>query len=201
MNVLSPLRLAARPNVPTHRRVARTIVGAALAASTMTGCKKPTAPPVVVHSALADSADQVMFGMRTILTNRGVRQAELLADTAFTFEEGSRLELRVLNSTFYTSTGIKNATLTSLQGTYNSRAAVLEARGNVAVVTEDGRHLTTPQLRYDQTRNEISSDSAFTLLQPGKMISGVGFTSDPNLLNVKVLSHASAATSVQVPPK
>jgi hypothetical protein len=62
----------------------------------------------------------------------------------------------------------------------------MEARGNVVVVTEDGRRLTTEQLRYDQIRNEISSDSAFVLTEPGRRLEGVGFTSDPNMNNVRV---------------
>jgi hypothetical protein len=62
----------------------------------------------------------------------------------------------------------------------------MEARGNVIVVSEDGRRLTTEQMRYDQARNEISSDSAFILTEPGRRLEGVGFVSDPQMNNVRV---------------
>lgn len=145
-----------------------------------------TAPPRVTGSPMADSADQMMFGISTLLTDRGVLNAELESDTAFFFDENTRVELRVVKLTFYTRTGERNSVLTSREGTYNTRQSRMEARGNVVVVSEDGRRLTTEQLRYDQGRNEISSDSAFVLTEPGRRLEGVGFTSDPNMNNVRV---------------
>jgi LPS export ABC transporter protein LptC len=145
-----------------------------------------TAPPRVSGSPMADSADQMMFGVSTLLTDRGVLNAELEADTAFFFDENTRIELRVIKLTFYTRTGERNSVLTGREGTYNTRQSRMEARGNVVVVSEDGRRLTTEQLRYDQVRNEISSDSAFVLTEPGRRLEGIGFTSDPNMNNVRV---------------
>jgi LPS export ABC transporter protein LptC len=145
-----------------------------------------TAPPRVTGSPMADSADQMMFGISTLLTDRGVLNAELESDTAFFFDENTRIELRGVKLTFYTRTGERNSVLTGREGTYNTRQSRMEARGNVVVVTEDGRRLTTEQLRYDQIRNEISSDSAFVLTEAGRRLEGVGFTSDPNMNNVRV---------------
>ena len=145
-----------------------------------------TAPPRVTGSPMADSADQLMFGISTLLTDRGVLNAQLQADTAFFFDENTRIELRGVKLTFYTRTGVRNSVLTSREGTYNTRQSRMEARGNVVVVSEDGRRLTSEQLRYDQVRNEISSDSAFVLTEPGRRLEGIGFTSDPNMNNVRV---------------
>jgi LPS export ABC transporter protein LptC len=145
-----------------------------------------TAPPRATGSPLIDSADQMMFGISTLLTDRGVRNAELQADTAFFFDENTRIELRGVKLTFHTRTGERNSVLTSREGTYNTRQSRMEARGNVVVVSEDGRRLTSEQLRYDQVRNEISSDSAFVLTEPGRRLEGIGFTSDPNMNNVRV---------------
>ncbi|MDQ4080020.1 MAG: LPS export ABC transporter periplasmic protein LptC [Gemmatimonadota bacterium] len=161
------------------------------------GCSEGTAPPPISRSPLADSADQLMFGIETLLTDRGVLNARLEADTAFFFDENTRIELRGVHLTFYTRTGERNSVLTSREGTYNMRQSKMEARGNVVVVSEDGRRLTSEQLRYDQTRNEISSDSAFVLTEPDRRIEGIGFTSDPNMNNVRVhrLIEGSGAVS------
>ncbi len=146
-----------------------------------------TAPPQGGDSPLTCvDCDQIMFGISTLLTDRGVRNAELQADTAFFFEENTRIELRGVRLTFYTRTGERNSVLTSREGTYNTRQSRMEARGNVVVVSEDGKRLTSEQLKYDQVRNEISSDSAFVLTEPGRRLEGIGFTSDPNMNNVRV---------------
>ena len=151
-----------------------------------TACEDVKEPPVAL-GRMADSADQIMFGVNTLLTERGLLQAELRADSAYFFDENTRVELRNVRTTFYSNTGQKTAVLTSKAGTYNTRLARTEARGNVVVVSEDGKRLTTPQLLYDQGRNEISSDSAFVLTEPNRRLEGVGFVSDPQMERVRVL--------------
>lgn len=152
-----------------------------------TACSERTAPPVATEAnALMDSADQVMFGIQTILTDKGVRQAVLRADTAFFFDEGTRVELRGVHLTFYTPEGVENAILTSREGTFNTRLNQTEARGNVVVISEkQRRRLTTEQLRYDQNANQISSDSAYVLTEPANRVEGIGFTSDPEMRNIR----------------
>lgn len=157
-------------------------------------CKDGTEPPVATANPLADSADQMLFGISTFLTSDGLLKAQLQADTGYFFDDNSRLELRNVRMTFYTNTGQKNAVLTSREGTYNTRQSLAEARGNVVVVTEDGRRLTTQQLRFNQTRNEILSDSAFVFTELGRRIEGVGFVSDPDLNNVRTLQTKGEGT-------
>lgn len=166
-----------------------------------TACGERKTAPVAI-AAKPDSADQVLFGVQTILQDKGLRRAELVADTAKMFDETTRTELRTVRVTFYTQTGAKNGTLTSRQGTYNSRVGNMEARGNVVVVSTDGRRLETPQLRYDPARNEVSSDSAFVLTEGTKRVSGVGFVSDPNLNTIRILRRSAAAgAQITIPKK
>jgi LPS export ABC transporter protein LptC len=166
---------------------ARRLTALAAALLVAAACNERTPPPVAVQeNALMDSADQVMFGINTILTDRGVRQAVLRADTGFFFDEGTRIELRGVHLTFFTPEGVENAVLTSREGTFNTRVNQTEARGNVVVISEaQNRRLTTQQLRYDQNANLISSDSAFVLTEPSRRLTGVGFTSDPAMRNVR----------------
>lgn len=153
-------------------------------------CQETTqAPPVAKAAVVPDSSDQMMFGVWFLLSDAGVRRAEVKADTAYMYDENTRTDLRKVTTDFYKITGEKDGTLTSLQGTYNSRLGNMEARGQVVVVTTDGRRLETPQLRYDPGRNEISSDSAFVLTQTERRLEGIGFISDPDLKNIKVLKN------------
>src|SRR5688500_6659574 len=176
------------------RRVAAGLV----VALSVAACQDPGATPPVSENAAGDTADQTMFGVRLMLADRGIQRTQMEADTAFTYEDNSRTELRTVKTLFFTETGLKNGRLTSRQGTYNVRTGNMEARGNVVVVSEDGRRLETQQLRYDPGKNEISSDSAFVLTEPTQRISGIGFTADPNLNNVNIHKAASGSTTRSV---
>jgi LPS export ABC transporter protein LptC len=162
-------------------------IGVALLCSALACKQNAKAPPVAPHSALADSADQVMYGVRFVLTKEGVQQAALQADTGYFFDQNTRIELRGVRTTFFRTTGVKDAVLTSREGTYNTRRHLMEARGNADIVTTDGRRLRTEQVRFDQDKNEIASDSAYTLTEASRRMTGIGFTSDPNMNQMKCL--------------
>lgn len=164
-------------------------------------CEQPTTTPVAQKSVVPDSADQVMFGVRFFLTDGGLRRAELVSDTAYMYDDNTRTEMRVVNTTFFKVSGEKDAVLTSKTGSYNIRLGSMEARGNVVVIATDGRKLETPHLRYDPSRNEIASDSAFTITEGGgRVTQGIGFIGDPDLNNVRVLkSTRSRGSAVTIP--
>ena len=54
-----------------------------------------------------------MSGVRLVLSDHGVQRATMQADTGFTYDDNTRTELRVVRTTFFTETGVKDATLTS----------------------------------------------------------------------------------------
>jgi LPS export ABC transporter protein LptC len=184
----------------------RSILMCALGVVSVVACSQKKQPPVAAHSPLADSADQVMYGARFNLTDKGLERAQLESDTAYFFEDNTRIELEKVHTTFFTATGAKNAVLTSERGRFNSRTNNMVARKNVVVVSEDGRRLTTPELNYNQQTNQISSDSAFVMTEPNRRLEGVGFRSDPDMKNIQILKGASGMAKgvstqpVQPPP-
>ena len=152
---------------------------------------KTTPAPVQPSQNPLDSADQVLFGVTTNLVNGGLLRGVMLSDTVLMYEDNTRADLRKVNTTFFTQTGAKNGTLTAKRGTYHMRLGNMEARGDVVVVSEDGRRLETPHLKYDPQRNEISSDSAFVMTEAnGRRVEGIGFVSDPNMNNIRILRAA-----------
>jgi LPS export ABC transporter protein LptC len=167
----------------------------------LAGCKQnKTAPLKTTGSSLASTADQIMFGVRFNLTSAGVSTAYLTADTAFFFDDNTRAELVHVNMTFYTKVGVKDAVLTSRRGTYSTSSGVMIARGDVNVVSEDGRNLRSEELKFDQGRNEVSSDSAFVLTEPERRVEGIGFRSDPNLRNIRILKVLSGTSGTMTIP-
>jgi LPS export ABC transporter protein LptC len=179
------------------RRLLLMITSVALGA-----CQQASTPPVAKGRVVPDSADQVMFGVRFFMTDGGLRRAELLADTAYFYDENTRAEMQKVNTTFYKNSGEKDAVLTAKSGTYNVRLGNMEARGNVVVVSTDGRKLETPHLRYDPNRNEIASDSAFVINEAGgRVTEGIGFIGDPDLNNVRVLRSTKSRGNPLTIPK
>lgn len=188
----------------TLRTLLLSVAGTAMllgAACPRKGKTAPKAKAAPAKSALPDSADQIAFGARVILTDKGVNKGELLADTSLTYDDGTRLELRRINLTFYNSLGQKDGTMTARAGTYNMRLSRIEARGDVVVVRDDGKRLTSQQLVFDQVRNQFFTDSAFVLNEPNKVFTGVGFESDPRLTNFRCLKECKGAAPVQVPTR
>lgn len=139
-------------------------------------------------ASILDSADQVAFNSRTLVTDGGLLRAEIFADTTLFLEQNTRIAMRVVQGDFFNAQGSKDATMTADRANYDSRIGNLDAYGNVIVTSVDGRVLKSPMLRFDSRQNQILSDSAFVLTEPdGKEMRGVGFRADPNLDVVTVL--------------
>jgi len=169
-----------------------------ISVAAVAGCRRDQKAAVARVATTADSADQVMYKMGIILTDRGVQRADLSADTAYFFDENTRIELRVVSTTFFNKDGARSGVLTSRRGTYNTRANVMEARQNVVIVGVDGKRLMSPMVRFEQFRNQIVSDSPFVLIEGERRLEGIGFESDPQMLSVKVrkLSRGTGASIV-----
>jgi LPS export ABC transporter protein LptC len=123
----------------------------------------------------------------------------MFADSAYIFDDNTRFELRKVRATFNTSTGVKDGTMTGDRGRYNLRQQLLEGFGHVVITTNDGKRLTSPHVRYNQALNEVSSDSAFTMVEAGRTLSGIGFRADPQLTNVTVLKGSRGRGSFTLP--
>ncbi len=178
----------------------RAIMVFVCAAAIVAGCSKQGhAPPVKSGVSMADSAEQVMLNVRSLLTDKGIQRGEMFADSAYIFDDNTRFELRKVRATFNTSTGVKDGTMSGDRGRYNLREQMLEGFGNVVITTNDGKRLTSPHVRYSQAMNQVSSDSAFTLVEPGRTVSGIGFRADPQLNQFQILKGARGKGSFTLP--
>lgn len=153
-----------------------------LGGAALVACGGMDTPPTM--TAVHDSADQVLFGLKHNLTTNGVLRAHLEADTAYFYQASQRADLRGVKVIFYSPQGVETSTLTSDSGTYDWRTGNMEARGNVVAVTPDKRRLTTSVLRYDRRTDQISGPNTFVFDAPDRHLEGESFTSDPEFKNV-----------------
>lgn len=186
-----------------RRRTAAGVLGALISVAIAGACTdvRATAGATSSMDPILDSADQVAFGFRTLVTDAGLLRAEVFADTALFLDQNTRVSLRVVHGVFFGATGAKEATLTARRGNLDTRTNLLEAWGDVVITSVDGRVLKSPMVRFEQSNNQVMSDSAFVLTEPGeKELSGIGFRTDPSLNAVQVLKVRSGrGGTVKVP--
>lgn len=174
---------------------------AAAVAIAAAGCDRAAEPPVAHVPSLVDSAEQVVFDLSTILTNQGVARGTMTADTAFVFHDQTVFDFRNVGVKFNTATGEPSGTMRADSGRYDMRTQVLDGWGHVVITTVDGKRLETPQLRYNQASDVITSDTSFVLTTPdGKVQRGIGLVTDPRLDRIRILRGASGAGTINSLP-
>jgi LPS export ABC transporter protein LptC len=156
----------------------------ALGLALVAACSKAGPDRIQQAAQAADSADQLMIHMSTNLTTEGVRSGYLEADSAFVYENSGHTDLKKIKVTFYTPSGVQTSVLTANGGWYRMRTGEMEARGNVVIVRTDGARLTTSIIKYDQSKNQVTTDQPYTTDQGDKHFTGTGFVSDPSFENV-----------------
>jgi len=181
------------------RRLAALVASVAVLA--LAACHDAVQTPVAAKAGVADSADQVFFGAQFLLTTRGIQRGDLTADTAYILDDQTRFDLRRTNVVFTTETGAPQGTMSGERGIYNTRAQVLDGRGNVVVKLVDGRTLTSPHVVYNQLLHLISSDTTYTISNARGSQSGIGFTSDQAFKKFTCLKNCGGDFSVLLPER
>lgn len=172
------------------------LASAVLAAA---ACGKPKHDPVAEVEAAADTADQLLIRMTHFITQDGVRKAFLQADSAFLYENAGRTDLKKVKVTFFGLAGDTSSVVTSLKGTYDWRTGQMEARDDVVVLLSNGGRLTTSVLRYDQIKNEVSTDQHYVYVAPDRNLEGQGFVTDPSLSTFRTTQPRGQAGSFTLP--
>lgn len=136
--------------------------------------------------AVADSADQVIFSMTTSVHDNGDRRSQVVAETAYVYQNAQKMDLRRLRVVFYDELGRQSSVLTAKQGIYSLTNGSLDARGAVFVESTDGRKLSTEHLIYDKAMLQLRSDTNFVYDAPTGRLTGTSFESDLEFKNVGV---------------
>lgn len=175
------------------------VLGVAVIAAASAACGKGTKTPVVATPGIADSADQVLFHTRTVLTNAGIQRAELFADTTYVLDNQTRFDLRHVKLNFTKENGAPNGTMTADHGMYNINSRILDGRGNVVITLVDGRTLKSPHVIYNQPLNQLSSDTTYSLSNGDRTATGIGFNADPGFTHYQCLRQCGGSANVTIP--
>ena len=207
-------RADARTGVRAHRRTGitaflvpgvwsltrRLCVCASVPLAALAACgRAPKQDAVAQVEAAADTADQLMIGLTQYITENGVRKAYLEADTAFLYENAGRADLKKVKVTFFGPAGDTSSVVTGKVGFYDWRTGKMETREDVVVVLSNGGRLMTSVLRYDQAKNEVSTDQHYAYVAPSQNMEGDGFVTDPALSQFRTQRPKGRAGSITLP--
>jgi LPS export ABC transporter protein LptC len=130
----------------------------------------------------------IVFGMIAYLSANGVREGRVQADTAYTWADSVKVDLRNATTIFFDDNGNERATVTSRTGEWDQETDRMIARGDVVLlVHEDGSRIESAEIHYDPEIDRVWSDSATVrTLGDGTVQSGSAFESDIDFTNVTV---------------
>jgi LPS export ABC transporter protein LptC len=142
-------------------------------------CQEENTTPVASPPLLETGADMVMTDIKLNITIESIREGELFADTAFMFRDSSVYHLRNPELVLFTEAGAQRARVTAERGRFEPNSRSMLANGNVILLITDGnKRVESQELNYDPNGDRIWSDSATTMIEPGRILEGLGFESD-----------------------
>lgn len=167
-------------------------------------CGQDQASTGEAPSIFAEGADQVMLGVEHFLTRDGVRSARITADTAYTFEDASQIDMRGLRIEFFDESGVEEGVLTSRSGLYHLESGDLTVRGQVVMEgflgESAGSRLETDSLRYASDGDRLTTESTWVLSHgDGTVERGVGLVTDSSLESIETRDWSVSTPGVEVP--
>jgi LPS export ABC transporter protein LptC len=177
----------------------RSIALAALAAASLAGCGGGSGPVTAEFAPLP--ADQVLEGVEHVMTNAGVRQAVLKADSTLVFNDSARVHLRRVNLEMFNEQGRLHATLTALRGVLDQSTNRMVAMGSVVLVIHEGPNagnVLTQELHYDPQQRVVWSDvRTERILRNGQRGVMDSFRVDDRFGNMQMVGYRGPAGTIR----
>jgi LPS export ABC transporter protein LptC len=136
----------------------------------------------------------VVYGMTSFITEAGVRQGRVDADTAYSYRDSSTIKLIGMKLVFYEDDGRARATVVADSGSMAEGSQRMVAWGDVVLTIHgDGRKIESSELHYDPGTDQIWSDSATVLTRPdGGVTRGSSFRSDLSFNDIRIQNPRGA---------
>lgn len=136
---------------------------------------------------------------RQVLSNFTLRQTGekglqwiLEAEEGISYGPGEPTQLRGMRVRFYDGSETARSILTSRRGEIDEETRTLVAQDSVVVVTPAGERLETESLQWDPRAERITTEAAFRLARGRDVLTGTGFSADPDLRRYSVKSDVRA---------
>ena len=163
--------------LPVRRRALA--LGGLLVLLVVAACGGESETPVVAEDLARMDADNVVYGMEQVLTNEGIREGVVQADTAYFYRDSSAVHLRGVQMLMYDENGYERARITALRGRLEAETENMVARGDVVLrIPAEDRRIESQELHYSSAQDQIWSDSSTVMVEAGETSGGTAFRSD-----------------------
>ncbi len=166
----------------------------------LAACDSPRQEAVVDPGLENIEADYIIFGNTHYLTRQGIREALVVSDTAYFFNDSTVVLLRgsVTLTAYHEDLGTEKAVVTSDRGRLNTNDNSMVAYGNAVLVIADGqRRIESSQLNYHPDQDRIWSNSATVMYEGRSIVEGSGFDADLNFDQVLVRNARTRGGTVR----
>ena len=148
--------------------------------------------------SIQDYPDNFITNPKITIYNKNKLSLETTSDLLIKNEsEDTKLKNNV-TATFYNELGIKTSVLNSDSAFINEIDNSFNAFGNVKVVSDSGFILSTNSIYWDRNYNKvISNDSIRFTTEKNDTLYGLGFESDTDLSNWKILKPSGVTYRIK----
>jgi LPS export ABC transporter protein LptC len=151
-------------------------------------CERQT-PTRNTAAVTTDSPDLVSWASEHEISVDGMLRAKIWAGYTAKFNRESVFYFSdSLHVDFYNEFGQHQSELFADSGLVDERTEDLRVWSNVRVISDSGIVLLAEELKWDNQRQRIYSDTAVTFLSARDTLLGDSFESDPNLTNYRIVN-------------
>jgi len=170
--------------------------GLAMAALLGACSEEPTGTTTEATFALRDYL--ISNGFEFTSTVDGVRNADVVADSAWSWQDSTVTYLFGVQMDFFDSLGVASARLTSQQARLDAETQDMVATGNATLrVLELNYLIQSPELYYSPESDQIRSDTVTRAQLDGKLLTGTRFVSDLQFRNIEIDSPVGAIPQIR----
>jgi LPS export ABC transporter protein LptC len=176
----------------------RPFMGLALALALLQACRRAPAPQSAAAAGASKAGSSLdLNGFHARASHLGALVWEAEAAQARVFRSEQRARGTDVTITYF-SRGKKVSVARADHADLNLQDNDVDAQGHVVVHGTNGVLLETEKLHWDNTQQRATSQARVRLTRGGTVLTGLGFSADKDLHDVRVLADVQAeAVSVE----
>lgn len=159
-----------------------------LLAATLAACTTETEEgPATELEAI--NADEIVYGVSRRLTQEGVQEALLYADSMFMWRDSTYALVIGLTLLVFDEQGRRRANINADGGRLSTATTELTARGNAILrIPATDQEIRTEELHFAPEEDRVWSDEPIVMREAGCVIEGDRFQADMSFDNVRIWS-------------